>query len=133
MSNETSLVFCRENVDPDLVTRLLDLSPTQSFRVGDQYEWQAGTRISSVGLWKMRLTATAECDTVEQQLAAWLELLQPRAKALERLVVLDYHPYVDCKAEPRSLSLCIDPDLLSGLGALKVALSVWLYENGARA
>ncbi|MBB3181812.1 hypothetical protein FHW64_006253 [Variovorax sp. Sphag1AA] len=39
-----------------------------------------------------------------------------------------YAPYLDCRAASRSLSLCIDPEVLTELGALGIALSVWLYE-----
>jgi hypothetical protein len=33
--NQTQLVFCRENVDPDFVTRLLGLNPSEALKVGD--------------------------------------------------------------------------------------------------
>lgn len=32
--NVTQLVFCRENVDPDVVSQMLDLAPSESLKVG---------------------------------------------------------------------------------------------------
>jgi hypothetical protein len=60
--------------------------------------------------------------------ARWVELLQPKAEALANLRAADYAPYIDCKSERGSLSLCIGPELLSSLGQLGVSLSIWLYE-----
>jgi hypothetical protein len=130
--NETHLIFCRDDVDPEVVTRILQLSPTESLRVGDEahYPWNGQRFVSNVGLWKLRLPpAGPGADwRVEDQLARWVEFLQPESGALRELTELDYRPYLDCKAEARSLSLCIDPEVLTALGALSIALSVWLYE-----
>jgi uncharacterized protein DUF4279 len=129
--NQTSLVFCHDKVDPDLVTQLLDLSPSEAQHVGDigRYEWNGQQYVSHVGLWKLRLPVADDSQTVEDQLVLWVELLRPKSAALGRLRELGYSPYIDCKAESRSLSLCIDPEVLTALGALSVALSVWLYEQ----
>jgi len=114
------------------VTRILQLPPTESLRVGDkaQYPWNGQWFVSNVGLWKLRLPpAEPGADQrVEDQLARWVEFLQPKSGALRQLTELGYRPYLDCKAEARSLSLCIDPEVLTALGALNIALSVWLYE-----
>ncbi len=111
------------------MTRLLDLSPSQALHVGDLYERNGQQYISNVGLWKLRLPVADDSQTVENQLVLWVELLRPKSAALDRLRKLGYRPYIDCKAESRSLSLCIDPEVLTALGALNVALSVWLYEQ----
>lgn len=128
--NQTQLVFCRENVDPGLVTRLLGFAPSEALKVGDITRiWGGPEAPSQMGVWKLDLPGLASGDTVEEQLARWVELLQPNAEALVSLRAADYAPYIDCKAEPRSLSLCIEPTLLSALGQLGVSLSIWLYES----
>ena len=127
--NQTQLVFCRENVDPDLVTRLLGFTPSEKLKVGDITRiWGGPETPSQMGVWKLDLPGLASGDTVEEQLARWVGLLQPKAEALVSLRAADYAPYIDCKAEPRSLSLCIEPTLLSALGQMGVSLSIWLYE-----
>jgi hypothetical protein len=67
-------------------------------------------------------------EAVETQLVQWLNLLRGKSEALNTLHQAGYSPYLDCKAESRSLSLCIDPDVLAELGSLQIALSIWLYE-----
>jgi len=66
---------------------------------------------------------------VEEQIEEWLKLLEPKANAFAGLRKMGYRPYLDCQAAAGALSLCVDPALLSRLGALDIALSVWLYEQ----
>jgi hypothetical protein len=88
-------------------------------------------RPSAVGMWKLRLPEVQAVGTVEEQLVRWLALLGTRSGRMSHLRQLGYSPYLDCRAESGSLSLYIDPDVLAGLGALGIALSVWLYEAPA--
>ena len=127
--NQTQLVFCRENVDPELVSQHLGFAPSEALKVGDITRIWGGPETSSqMGVWKLDLPGLTTVDTVEEQLGRWVELLQPKAGALANLRAADYAPYIDCKAERGSLSLCIEPELLSALGQLGVSLSIWLYE-----
>ena len=129
--NQTLLVFSHPDVDPDVVTQLLDLTPSETLHVGElgRYEWNGEQFVSNVGLWKLRLSLADDSQTVEEQLAVWIEILKPKSAALGRLAELGYSSYIDCKAQSRALSLCIDPEILTALGALNVALSLWLYEQ----
>ena len=130
IENSTQLVFCRENVNPEVVTQLLNLSPSESVKVGDPAEYQNGHRYTShLGIWKLNFPNSSLGLTVEDQISQWLELLKPKSAALNQLKNEGYCPYLDCKAAPGSLSLCVDPELLVGLGELNIALSVWLYEQ----
>ena len=63
---------------------------------------------------------------VEEEIGLWVELLRPKSLALNELMGKGYCPYLDCKAEEGSLSLCIESDLLASLGELNIALSIWL-------
>jgi hypothetical protein len=128
-TNQTQLVFCRQNVDPNFVTERLGFVPSTALKVGDITRiWGGPETPSQVGVWKLDLPGLPLGDTVEEQLSRWVQLLRPKAEALLNLRAAGYAPYIDCKAERRSLSLCIEPDLLSALGQLGVSLSVWLYE-----
>lgn len=129
MSSCTELIFCRDTVDPDFVTRTLELQPTLSFNVGDVVPIGKIERPSAVGLWKLRLAPIEDTETVEEQLGRWLALLEPKSGCMSHLRHVGYSPYIDCRAAEGSLALCVDPEILTGLGALGVALSVWLYEG----
>jgi hypothetical protein len=101
IGNETYLVFCRDNVDPDVVTRILELSPSKSLHVGDtgHYEWNGRSYVSQVGLWKLRLPGADHTQRVEDQIGGWIELLRPKSTALGLLRELGYNPYIECRAE----------------------------------
>ena len=131
MQNCTELVFCRDTVDPDFVTATLGLRPTQSYKVGDVVDIGGIKRPSAVGMWKLRLDDFQTAESVEEQVVRWLALLNTKSKRMNDLRQLGYSPYLDCRAEKGSLSLCVDPTVLIGLGALGIALSVWLYEASA--
>jgi hypothetical protein len=128
MLNCTELIFCRDTVDPDFVTNTLGLRPTQSYKVGDVVAIGDIKRPSAVGMWKLRLDDCQAVETVEEQLGRWLMLLSTKSERMNHLCQLGYSPYLDCRAEKGSLSLCVDPEILTGLGGLGIALSVWLYE-----
>ena len=130
LQNLTQLVFCRDNVNPDLVTSRLGLKPSEVLKLGELAKTgvRAGSP-STVGLWKLDLPVAGEDLTVEDQLTKWVKILQPRSSALKNLRQEGYAPYLDCRAESGSLSLCISPCLLTALGELNVALSIWLYEQ----
>lgn len=82
-------------------------------------------------MWKLRLPDCEPVEAVEQQLSRWVSLLSTKKDRFEHLRQLGYEPYIDCRAETGSLSLCIDPEILAGLGELGIALSAWLYEMPA--
>lgn len=130
--SSTQLVFCRENVDPSDVTRLLGLAPSEAVHVGEPLRYDNEcVRASHIGIWKLWLPDAYDADSVEEQIAQWLVLLEPLASAFGRLKELGYTPYLDCKASQGSLSLCVDPEVLVRLGRLNIALSVWLYEQSS--
>lgn len=131
MLNSTELVFCRDTVDPDFVTHTLGLRPTLSYKVGDVVAIGSIERPSDVGMWKLRLDDSQAVGTVEDQLGRWVMLLSTKSEHMNRLRQLGYSPYLDCRAEKGSLSLCVDAEILTGLGVLGIALSVWLYEAPA--
>lgn len=129
IGNTTQLVFCRENVDPDFVTKILDLVPSKTAKVGEQTEHENGVQTSHLGLWKLHLPNANFEHTVEDQIGQWIDLLRPKASALNQLQELGYNPYLDCRASSGSLSLCVAPELLAGLAKLNISLSVWLNEQ----
>jgi len=128
--NSTRLVFCRENVDPEEVSHLLGLVPSEAVRVGEPLSYGNGyARESHLGIWKLELPGACGADSVEEQIVQWLMLLEPLAGAFEQLKQMGYEPYLDCKASQGALSLCVDPEVLVRIGNLNIALSVWLYEQ----
>lgn len=130
--NSTQLVFCRENVDPREVSRLLGLAPSEAVRVGEPLIYgNSYTRASHLGIWKLELPAVFGANSVEEKITQWLVLLEPLTSAFKQLNQLGYRPYLDCKAAQGSLSLCVAPEVLVRLGNLHIALSVWLFEQSA--
>ena len=120
--NLTQLVFCRENVDPGEVSRLLGLTPSESVRIGEPLKYGNGySRTSHLGIWKLELRPVSDLDSVEEQILQWLALLEPRRSAFEQFQHMGYRPYLDCKASEGSLSLCVDPEVLVQLGPVNTS------------
>ena len=130
LGNTTQLVFCRENVNPDVVSEMLGLVPSEAVKVGEAAEHLNGAWYTShLGIWKLDLPNAGTDQTVETQIGLWVELLRPKSVGLSQLRGMGYCPYLDCKADAGSLSICVEPELLVSLGQLNVSLSVWLYEQ----
>jgi hypothetical protein len=129
----SSLVFCSENVDPDVVTAELGLQPTSTQKLGKPLHYPGGAVIPSshLGTWKLKLPGSVEGDSVEEQIERWLEILKPKTASLRRLRELNYAPYLDCPYRQSDLSVCIEPPHLAALGELQVSLSIWLYDPPA--
>lgn len=71
--NQTQVVFCRENVDPDLVTQLLGFAPSKALKVGEPTRiWGGPETPSQMGVWKLDLPGPDSGETVEEQLARWV-------------------------------------------------------------
>jgi hypothetical protein len=70
----SSLVFCRENVDPDFVTAELGLQPNSTQRVGEPLRYAGGAEIPSshLGIWKLELPGGVARDSVEEQIDLWI-------------------------------------------------------------
>jgi Domain of unknown function (DUF4279) len=125
VGNLTQLVFCNPVVFPQEVTRILDMRPSFAERI----EPQLSSTTSPLGTWKLQLTTLNTKDSVEAQVDAWISLLEPKASAFDQLKEKGYRPYLDCRADKDSLSICIEPEALIKLGRLNIALSLWVYEQ----
>lgn len=128
--NMTQLAFCRDNVDPDVVTRRLGLMPSESTKIGETAEHLNGLPYKSqLGTWKLNLPNADQGQPIEEQIGHWISLLQHKTPALKQLRDMGYTSYLDCRSEAGSLSLCIEPIHLTALGEMGVSPSIWLFEQ----
>ena len=76
LNNTTQLVFCRDNVDPDVVTDRLGFRPSEALKLGETASTGVGAGSpSSVGLWKLDLPEAGEDLTVEDQLSFSMQFM----------------------------------------------------------
>jgi hypothetical protein len=126
----TRLVFCSEDVDPEVVTKTLGFTPTFSQRVGEAAaDWEGREYTAHLGTWKLKLPGEVENLPLEQQLEQWLTVLEPKSAALGHLNGLGYRGYIDCPGHEADLSAYLEPPLMKRLGELTVGVSIWLYES----
>jgi hypothetical protein len=82
VGNSTTLTFCGQDVAPEMVTRLLNWVPSESYRVGDA----RNGRLSELGFWQLTLPNADPAEPVETQLVQWLNLLRGKSEALNTLL-----------------------------------------------
>lgn len=128
--NRTRLVFCNQDVDPARVTELLGLVPSEAVRIGEPLRYENGyERASQLGIWRLELSRQSDAEPVEAQPGQWLHLLEPRADGFRELAIEGYEPYLECRADAGSLSICVPAEILGRLSALHLSLSAWVYES----
>ncbi|HEX6903867.1 MAG TPA: DUF4279 domain-containing protein [Thermoanaerobaculia bacterium] len=120
------------DLDPDLVSQILGMEPSQSHKKGDPNIGKSGRRYSdfSEGLWALSLQSK-EANNLEERLSTIVELLRDREKELKSLRELGYRMdiFVGVFGESTgNLGFSIDSNLLSALGKLGLTLDFDIYD-----
>lgn len=74
-----------EDLDPDDVTRLLGVEPTQALRRDQLVPTQTSVRRQEAGVWLLKSEGKVRSTSLERHLLYLLELVEPHAQALEEL------------------------------------------------
>ncbi len=78
------VVLTGRDLDPTLVTSLLGMSPTRAHRRGEKMPRRTDREYPS-GVWSLE-SGLSSTESLEAQLTALLDRLEPRAEAIARLV-----------------------------------------------
>lgn len=74
-----------QHLDPDEVTRILGVSPTQALRRDQLVPTPTSVRRQETGVWLLKSEGKVASTSLERHLLYLLDLLEPRGAALERL------------------------------------------------
>jgi hypothetical protein len=125
----TTLIITGDELEPDEVTRLLQLTPSQSWRRGERkqstgrsehvYEW---------GGWKLFIEDGKRTLNLEEQLAYWYDLLRAKREILHEFANRDYWLRLDCYiSTDATASICLDWELQTKMVSIGVDLTLSIY------
>ncbi len=123
----TTLIITGVELEPDEITRLLQLTPSQTWRRGEKkqsttehvYEW---------GGWKLFIADDKREFPLEEQLAYWYDLLQAKRETLHEFANRDYWLRLDCYISTEATaSICLDWDLQTKMVRIGVDLTLSIY------
>ncbi len=138
-SCSVTLIILHDDIDPDVVTRELEMLPDKEWRKGevhsfmrndgeiiqfeDEYKWSG---------WKRFIDPDYENKPLEDQLEIWCDALNDRKQAISRLKSFDCYCTLDIfVTTDKTASIVIDEKLqnrLSSLG-LDLRVSFWAMEE----
>lgn len=118
------------DLDPAVVSQLLELEPTEAHRRGDPRVGKSGRRYSDFaeGLWGWR-TDLAKSEPLAEHLRALLDVLEPKAMAFQQLqeMGLRLDLFVGVFGSEGNFALILEQELLSRLARLGVDLVLDVY------
>lgn len=118
------------DLEPEVVSQLLGLEPTEAHRRGDPRVGKSGRRYSDFaeGLWGWR-PDLAESEPLAEHLRALLDVMEPKAVRLQRLkeMGLRLDLFVGVFGSAGNFALILEQELLSRLGRLGADLVLDMY------
>ena len=135
MSSAT-LIVLGVDLDPDRVTELLDLAPSQAWHKGQNKSftgYDGETRFSDSiyewGGWKLWLPEDMRGMPLPSQLAHWSQILTERAAEVLELKEQGFTLELNCSASGRVYTLQVPSALQASLGCLGVDLDITFYSH----
>jgi hypothetical protein len=134
----TKLYVWGDDLDPERVTELLKIEPSEWWRKGDpkvvttpQGEMKV-LRVHKRGCWLSRIREPAIHRNLSKQLQYWCDRLHPREAALRELKRRGFETYIDCYVNDGAVVHAdLSSDLLEGLGGLGVGIELSFYDFAA--
>lgn len=120
-------------VDPNFVTSILAISPSQIQKVGE-YKRRRPEQVWSTGAWIIA-SELADAKPLTEHLDKLLEMLESRSDQIRHLASLGYVGEFFCGffASTGNLMFDLDPGILSRIAALGVGLRADVYYVGEQA
>jgi len=124
----TTLIITGEELNPDEVTQLLHLEPSQSWRRGELKQPSIGNQsVYEFGGWKLFITDDRREQYLEKQLLHWYDLLKPKHEIFHEFNRRGFSLQLDCFiTTDEAVSIYLDLELQKKLIKISVdiALSV---------
>lgn len=130
------LVILDYDLDPDQVSEVLSLVPSQAWRKGEKKKYTRwdGTvvvfdSIHEWGGWKLWLSGELKQIPLDAQLNHWLQILNERSAEIKQLKENGFEITLDCTLTTRVHCLHLPAVLQARLGELGVDLEVTVYSR----
>ena len=130
-----SLVLRGEELDPQMITEMLGITPRRSFKRGDQRGRDNKDKKWSYGFWMFESAGQIESLNLKMHIIWLLEQLEP---AKPNLLEISRNDAFDAKIScfwimpSTNEVLTIDPELLSRIAALNIRIELDIYSPRLR-
>jgi hypothetical protein len=133
-AGSVSLIVTGKTLDPELVTRSLGITPSDSWRPGEVVEVAARsfTKLHEEGGWKYHFDHEKKDASIEFQLETWTHILRDKVRALKYLRSQgNYCRLSWFAASSGTVSIVIPTELQLELASLGLdwEISIWLQED----
>ena len=82
-TSSATLIISGEEMNPDIVTNLINLNPSQSWKKGDVKKFDSGRSfLRPFGGWKLYLPEEKLTSSLNDQLNYWCDLLMDRSESI---------------------------------------------------
>ena len=116
-------------MEPNTITRLLSLSPSQSWVRGEKRVFPNGREHTyQWGGWKLFEDTSKSDLSLEDQISSWSDVLSKLPEQIQKIRALKCNLVLDCYLEINEVaSPVLDSELLAALGGLgiKVAFNIF--------
>lgn len=134
--SSATLIVLGVDLDPDRVTELLDLAPSQAWRKGQNKSitgYDGETRsydgIYEWGGWKLWLPEEMRAMPLLSQLMHWSQILKERAAEVLELKEQGFTLELNCSVSGRVYTVQVPSALQASLGCLGVDLDLTFYSH----
>jgi hypothetical protein len=130
--SSVTLVITGLDLEPEQVTKILEMPPTRSWKRGQEKVFRSGrTHVYPWGGWKLFQSDETMKMPLEKQLEYWASLLAPKTASLRQLRGMDCAAVLDCYLSiSETASVPVSAELLEKIAGCGVEIELNCFASG---
>lgn len=131
--SSVTFIVTGQDLEPDAITKLLSLSPSQSWSRGEKRIFPNGReQIYQWGGWKLFEDPSKSDLSLEQQISSWVEILSKCPAQLQQIKALKNNLVLDCYVEINDVvSPVLEAETLFSLGTLGLNIAFNIFPGSS--
>ena len=129
--SSVTLMIVGDAIEPTEISKLLCMTPSQSWRKGDRRVYKSGHVFTyKHGGWKMFAPDEERCLYVEQQILAWVARLQNKETEIDRILKDGALVVLDCYlASDGPIPLELSREIMLQVATLGLHISAHIFQD----
>lgn len=126
-----TLIITGDDLDPERVTEILQLSPSQSWKRGEKKVFRSGRKfVYPWGGWKLFQKENTNEEGLEKQFEWWVDALASKSIQIRQLEEMQCFAVLDCYiAVPDAATAQLSPELLSKIARIGVGIELNFFAD----